>query len=89
MGDITLDLTQRVIITCSFCNIYTMQVCAVKDASDEEILDVCNKGNPAGTANGWAKVIRGRDNTLLSMERNEEPVTCESYPDRLHFLVLC
>ncbi len=57
-----------------------MQVCAVADASDAEILSVCNRENPSGTSMGWSVVVRSGDN---------EPVTCEQYVERRHFLVSC
>ncbi len=57
-----------------------MQVCAVADASDAEILSVCNRENPSGTSMGWSVVLRSGDG---------EPVTCEQYVERRHFLVSC
>lgn len=76
----------RVIVTNPVVNLFAMQVCAVKDATDEEILKVCNLKNPAGTTRGWCKVIRSADN----FERPEAfPVQCDEFPERIHFLVLC
>lgn len=60
-----------------------MQVCAVEDATDEEILLVCNRDNPSGTTHGWTDVIREET------EREEGPGRCADYPGRLHFLVRC
>lgn len=57
-----------------------MQVCCEKDATDEEILDVCNRENPAGTRIGWGEVIR---------EGQGAPVVCKDDPGRLHILVSC
>lgn len=77
---------ERVVITRSMVSIFSMQVCAEKDATDEEILDVCNTENPAGTSNGWCRVIReAQDET----EENAVPVACQNDPSRLHFLVVC
>ena len=80
---------KRVITLNRFLNICTMQVCAVKDATNEEILKVCNLENPAGTTNGWTEVIRKADEESLFRGVNKLPVSCQSYPDRMHFLVLC
>ena len=80
----------RVVVTRAFCNLVTMQVCAVKDATDEEILSVCNRENPSGTQNGWTKVIRhseGEDSIFAGP--NKVPVPCADDPMRLHILVAC
>ena len=61
-----------------------MQVCVEKDATTEEILEVCNRENPSGTSNGWGKVI------WFSEEYpNMNAAPCADYPDRLHILVEC
>jgi hypothetical protein len=57
-----------------------MQVCCEKDATDEEILSVCNRENPSGTHNGWSSVIRTGDGML---------VVCSEDTGRLHILVEC
>lgn len=75
----------RVIVSNPFVGILGMQVCAVKDATDDEILEVCNRDNPSGTSNGWGTVKR--DNDELFGET--EPVQCDDYKDRLHLIVLC
>ena len=79
----------RVVVTAAFVNICTMQVCAVADASDEEILEVCNRENRSGTSNGWSEVIRTANPDSMFREENKLPVTCGDNPDRKHFLVLC
>lgn len=61
-----------------------MQVCAVADASDEEILELCNLENPSGTTNGWGHVVR---HDQEHPQRN--PVKCANYAERLHILVDC
>lgn len=61
-----------------------MQVCAVEDATDEEILAVCNRDNPAGTSKGWREVVREND-----PDAGMRPIACEEYPGRKHFLVGC
>ena len=78
----------RVVVTRSFFNVFTMQVCAVKDATDEEILEVCNRENPAGTSNGWSQVIRTPTGGL-GQEDNKRPARCADDPSRIHYLVLC
>ena len=81
---------ERVVVSRMFFNVVTMQVCAVADASDEEILEVCNRENPCGTKNGWTQVIReteGKDS--LFKGPNKTPVDCEEHEGRKHFLVLC
>lgn len=73
----------RVIVTKPFCGLLYMQVCACKDATDEEILVVCNRENPAGTSLGWANVIRSAE------EKEKLPVQCADDSERMHFLVNC
>jgi len=70
----------RVTITRTFCGLIHMQVCTVPDATDEEILDVCNRENPSGTTWGWTRVVR---------EGEGEPVPCGDDAGRVHVLVSC
>ncbi len=63
--------------------ICTMQVCAVSDATDEEILEVCNRENLRGTTKGWCEVIREDRNPYSG------PIACEDDPGRQHLLVVC
>ena len=79
-------MMERVVVTRPIVGIYAMQVCAEKDATDEEILSVCNGENPAGTIHGWTRVFREVDEYH---GENLLPVQCESYDDRLHFIVFC
>lgn len=60
-----------------------MQVCAVADATDGEILATCNRQNPAGTQAGWRRVVRDYHG------RAQGPVVCAQNPGRVHFLVEC
>ena len=78
---------EKIIVTNPFVGIAHMQVCAANDATDEEILAVCNATNPAGTTNGWSHVCR-----------NDEPdefwgptcpVQCSDDKGRTHFLIAC
>ncbi len=72
-------------VTVSRCmiGICHMQVCAEHDATDEEILKVCNSKNPAGTSMGWTTVLQ------KAGKIGGEPVQCKDYKDRTHFLVAC
>ena len=83
---------EKVIVTRAIIGIYTMQVCAHKDATDDEILAVANRENPSGTQQGWAVVCR------RSEDHPDHPavegktlgaVPCADYGDRLHILLTC
>ena len=82
-----MDSEKRVICTMAFVGICHMQVCAARDATDEEILSVCNAENPSGTRNGWSRVIReaGKD----GFWNEPGPVACAEDSSRLHMLVSC
>lgn len=75
----------RVVVSRAMVGIYGMQVCACKDASDDEILNVCNTENPAGTSNGWTCVIRDAEREGPKCV----PAQCADDPERMHFLVTC
>ena len=76
----------RVVITQPVVGICYMQVCAAADATDEEILGLCNGENPSGTTNGWTRVIREGTHGNGDGDR---PRTCADDPGRTHFLVVC
>lgn len=57
-------------------------VCAVADATDEEILTACNEADPQLTP--WSRVIR--ENTP-GFEPRSRPFPCPDYPGRVHLLV--
>lgn len=78
------ETKERVIVSRPWCGLFHMQVCCVKDATDEEILEVCNRENPAGTTNGWVIVVR--DDTGKGPEG---PKPCAEFSERLHILVEC
>lgn len=84
----TIKTLPRVQVSDPYASFFMMQVCAESDATDEEILEVCNRDNPAGTTNGWSEVIREPDGSL-GKEENKAPIQCEDHPGRTHFLVLC
>ena len=75
---------ERVVVTRPFLGLVQMQVCAEKDATDEEILRVCNMENPSGTTAGWCEVIRNDEEHPQC-----NPIQCKDDPERTHFLVLC
>lgn len=79
----------KVIVTAPVLGVCMMQVCAEKDATDEEILGVCNGENPSGTRHGWTSVIREVEEGCMFRTEKALPVKCSDYPDRRHFLVLC
>lgn len=74
----------RVLVTNPFVGICHMQVCAVSDATDEEILRVSNLENMSGTSQGWGCVHREGDE-----DERARPVQCGDHPERTHFLVSC
>ena len=77
---------ERVIVTAPFVGICHMQVCAESDATDEEILAVCNRENPSGTTCGWGHVVR----TIGDGDHeNMKPLPCADEKGRTHFLVAC
>jgi hypothetical protein len=78
---------KKVIVTNSMVGICGMQVCAGTDATDEEILSVCNRENPSGTSNGWSRVLRANDESPLF--KNCGPVQCADDPARQHLIIVC
>ena len=84
---------KRVVVTRPFLNpkevgLYAlafMQVCAATDATDEEILTVCNRENIAGTQAGWTRVNRDTS----EQRKVQGPVICAENPARIHLLVSC
>lgn len=85
-----MKMDNRVVITKSVIGLTGMQVCAVKDATDAEILEHVNKKNPSGTENGWSKIINTSDDLReLKMGENCLPVQCSDDCERVHKLVIC
>jgi hypothetical protein len=70
----------RIIITKPFLGIFNMQVCAVNDATEEEIIAFANDTNPSGTTLGW---------THISYGSKQEPVKCADDPNRIHYILVC
>ena len=77
-------MLDRVIVTRHIIDACHMQVCAVKNATDKEMLEVANAENPAGTTGGWSTVLRDNKNTLKTA-----PVECNNDPERIHFILQC
>ena len=75
-------MMDRIVITKMWHGITSMQVCAEKDVSDDEILKVCNSQNPSGTTGGWSQVVR--DDTE---HPGRNPAQCDDDPERLHQLI--
>lgn len=75
---------KKVIVTNPFIGICYMQVCAEANATDEEILEVANCENPAGTRNGWVRVARENEE-----DERLHPVICDNDPNRKHFILIC
>lgn len=76
----TAPTLERVRVQVYVFGISRMVVCAEPDATDAEILEVCNRENPSGTVYGWTDVVR---------EGVFTPMPCECNPARLHFVVSC
>jgi hypothetical protein len=91
MGQIRLpNNDERVMVSRPMVGLFAMQVCAVDDATDEEILSVCNSQNPAGTSNGWMMVVRKEGDVTPDANGNTGlPVPCTEIKGRRHFLVVC
>ena len=71
------EANHRVQITRPWAGLCHMQVCVAADATDEEILEICNAVNPSGTSRGWETVDRG------------DVVPCANEPGRIHLIVEC
>jgi len=59
------------------------RVCAEKNATDQEILEICNARNPSGTQGGWSQVLR--DDAPV----HQRPMPCDDDSERLHCMVVC
>lgn len=83
-------MKDRVIVTKPIIGICAMQVCAINEASDEEILEVCNRENPAGTQNGWTTVVRTDAPAGWPPINQPGPVKCANDPEhRQHIIITC
>lgn len=87
---------QRVCVTMPYAGLRAMQVCVVEDATDEEILKVCNEENPQMVSRGWHTVVRTEEQVKKEDIGCKEgwgdsalPGKCVECPGRLHIIVLC
>lgn len=78
--EIVMSEEARVIVTNPVIGLCFMQVCAVEDATEEEILRVANRENPSGTSNGWSSIVRDEPNG---------PGPCAEINGRIHYLLVC
>jgi len=67
----------------------SMQVCAIKDATDEEILLECNRQNLCGTTNGWCHVVRTISEDDPEIAKRSLPVQCADDENRIHLIIQC
>jgi hypothetical protein len=79
----------EVIHTRGLMNLFAMRVCALSDATDDEILATCNRENPSGTERGWTEVVRVADDSSPLRTENKLPVKCSEHEGKMHFIVLC
>lgn len=85
--ELNADFTKRVLVLLPYLGIASMAVCAVKDATDQEILEVANKENPlpptALAAIEWSKVRRDLGKSAFW------PHSCMVCAGRKHFQLEC
>ena len=81
---------ERVLMTLPFAGLRAMQVCVMKEVSDEEILEYCNRVNPQQTAGGWHTVVRDAEHARkCGVDESARAGQCVECPDRMHKIVLC
>lgn len=81
---------QRVLVTMPYAGLRAMQVCVVEDATDEEILAVCNSENPQIVLGGWHTVVRSIEHAKrCGVDEVSAPGKCAECSGRLHKIVLC
>lgn len=73
---------ERVVVTHTVMGPCAMQVCAVNDATDREILDTANQKNPVDLPRGWCLVARDGG-------KPDSPVACPEDKGRTHFVLFC
>jgi hypothetical protein len=59
------------------------QVCAPESFSDEQVVEVAEKHNPCGTANGWQ--IRRAGDPALACDPERQP--CEVHKGFVHIML--
>jgi hypothetical protein len=81
---------QRVCVTLPFAGLRAMQVCCEADATDAEILEVCNRENPQTVQRGWHTVVRSVDHAEeLGVDVAAAPGQCADCAGRMHKIALC
>jgi hypothetical protein len=81
-------MSERVVVTRPIVGFCHMQVCAVNDASDEEVLGAANSQNPSGTTAGWTRIVRSPEDAFGAT--NCGPVPCADSPGgRTHYMLVC
>lgn len=81
---------QRVCVTLPYAGFRAMQVCVVQDATDQEILEVCNRENPQLVSRGWHTVVRDAAHAReIGVDECAAPGKCVECPDRLHKIAIC
>lgn len=81
---------ERVFISLEYAGFRAMQVCVVADATDEEILEKCNRDNPQRVSGGWHTVVRSAEHAVeCNVDSVAAPGQCQECPGRLHKIVLC
>lgn len=83
---------KRAMVTGAYAGLFACQVCVVPDATDEEILAVCNRDDPRTEGFSWTKVIRTKEDVkaegLRSLDGSSViPGQCVECPPRLHMIV--
>jgi len=67
-----------------------MQVCVVADASDSEILEVCNRENPQMVTGGWHTIVRDKAHARqIGVDECAAPGDCVECPGRKHKIAIC
>jgi hypothetical protein len=81
---------QRVCVTLPWAGLRAMQVCVMKDVTDEEILAVCNSENPQMVTGGWHTVVKDKKHARrLGVDECSAPGQCVECPNRLHKIAIC
>lgn len=81
---------QRVCVTMPYAGFRAMQVCVVEDASDEEILAVCNRENRQLVTSGWHTVVKSKEHAKeCGVDEAAAPGKCVECKGRWHKIALC
>jgi len=84
-----MDQLPRVMMMTDWLSLVAGCVCVVQDATDEEILEYCNKSHHPGTTNGWALVVHDADRWKGVLGDECSPVQCADHKGRIHYVVMC